>query len=239
MSCNRRLVGNTTAPVRPLRQLRKFATFKHRLNSTTANSPNQRAGFTGSAGNAPVVNSDQKRACDLAGLASECCLRDPRIDRLRLRCDETNARGIPTRVADLAGKVSSILVEIEKLRAEVEVASRQVMTLTAREAALRKALQQSESGPSAVSIGANALTLETQSDQQLNDEPDFEFQQERLETVSSNLKARRLFVQRTQDLIATRISTVQRMLDLFTRIEDGALTKTRKRRRIRRVRRRK
>lgn len=166
-------------------------------------------------------------------------MRDPRIDRLRLRRDETNARGIPTRVADLAGKVSSILVEIEKLRAEVEVASRQVMTLTAREAALKKALQQRGSGPAAVSIGANALALETQSDQQLSDEPDFEFQQERLETVSSNLKARRLFVQRTQDLIATRISTVQRMLDLFTRIEDGALTKTRKRRRIRRVRRRK
>ena len=69
------------------------------------------------------------------------------------------------------------------------------------------------------------------------DEPDFEFQQERLETVSSNLKARRLFVQRTQDLIATRISTVQKMLDLFTRIEDSGPTRTVRRRRIRRIRR--
>lgn len=163
-------------------------------------------------------------------------MRDPRIDRLLLRRDETNARGIPTRVADLAGKVSSILIEIEKLRAEVEVASRQVMTLSAREATLRKALQ--NRGPDAVTSGANALSLDAQNDERFNDEPDFEFQQERLETVSSNLKARRLFVQRTQDLIASRISTVQKMLDLFTRIEDGALTKTRTRRRVRRIRRR-
>lgn len=166
-------------------------------------------------------------------------MRDPRIDRLLLRREETNARGIPTRVSDLAGKVSSILVEIEKLRAEIEVASRQVMTLTAREAALKKAVERRTPGTQAMSDGSNALVLVTESELQLSDEPDFEFQQQRLETVSSNLKARRLFVQRTQDLIATRITTVQRMLDLFTRIEDGALTKTRKRRRIRRVRRRK
>ncbi len=166
-------------------------------------------------------------------MASEYGLRDPRIDRLLLRRDETNARGIPTRVADLAGKVSSILVEIEKLRAEVEVASRQVMTLTARESALKKGIEARSSR--SVTDGANALAFDAL---QASDEPDFEFQQERLETVSSNLKARRLFVQRTQDLIATRISTVQKMLDLFTRIEDGALKRTRVRRRVRRIRRR-
>ncbi len=162
-------------------------------------------------------------------------MRDPRIDRLLLRREETNARGLPTRVADLAGKVSSILVEIEKLRAEVEVASRQVMALTAREATLKKALHASK-GAAGMSDGSSALAPQAYA---ASDEPELEFQQERLETVSSNLKARRLFVQRTQDLIATRISTVQRLLDLFTRIEDGAPRKGRVRRRIRRVRRRK
>lgn len=166
-------------------------------------------------------------------------MRDPRIDRLLLRRDETNARGMPSRVAELASKVSSILVEIEKLRAEVEVASRQVMTLTARETALRKALQENDAGPTAATSGANALALEAHSLQNAMDDPDFEFQQERLETVSSNLKARRLFVQRTQDLIATRISTVQKLLDVFTKVEEaGPAAPARKRRRIRRVRRR-
>lgn len=155
-----------------------------------------------------------------------------------LRREETNARGVPTRVAELAGKVSSTLVEIEKLRAEVEVASRQVMALAARETSLKKSLQQYSSSAVAAAAGSSALVPEAQHDPQMDDEPDFEFQQERLETVTSNLKARRLFVQRTQDLIATRLATVQRMLDLFTRIEDDGGAKTRKRRRIRRVRRR-
>ena len=164
-------------------------------------------------------------------------VRDPRIDRLLLRRDETNARGVPTRVSDLAGKVSSLLVEIEKLRSEIEVASRQVTALVARETALKSALQsRSKIGGTAVS-GSNALALDPQQDIYLSEEPDVEFQQQRLETIAANLAARRTFVQRTQDLLATRITTVQRMLDLFTRIEDGATTKTRTVRRIRRVRR--
>lgn len=169
-------------------------------------------------------------------------MRDPRLDRLLLRKDETDSRGVPTRVAELAGKVSGTQVEIEKLRAEVEVASRQVMALAARETSLRKSLEEHSekrsSSPGAV-IGSNALALDAHSAQEMEDEPDFEFLQERLETVSSNLKSRRLFVQRTQDLIATRLTGVQRMLDLFTRIEDGGGTATRRRRRVRRIRRRK
>ena len=164
-------------------------------------------------------------------------MRDPRIDRLLLRQDETNAKGVPTRVSELAGKVSSLLVEIEKLRAEIEVASRQVTTLAARETTLKKVLEGRGQGTGSTVSGSNALKLAP--DTQLADEPDFEFQQERLETIAANLKARRLFVQRTQDLIAARITTVQRMLDVFTRIEEGGGTKKRVRRRIRRVRRRK
>ncbi|MDA1297574.1 MAG: hypothetical protein O3B04_06180 [Chloroflexi bacterium] len=166
-------------------------------------------------------------------------MRDPRIDRLLLRRDETNARGAPTRVSDLAGKVSSMLIEIEKLRSEIEVASRQVMALAARETTLKKVLQPGMRSASLAVSGSNALALKSKAEVHLSDEPELEFQQERLETIAANLKARRLFVQRTQDLIATRINTVQRMLDLFTRIEDGATTKVRTRRRVRRVRRRK
>ena len=165
-------------------------------------------------------------------------MRDPRIDRLLLRADETNARGAPTRVAELAGKVSSLLVEIEKYRSEIEVASRQVMALAAKETNLKQALQKRSDASPAMVSGSNAHAIQPDGAPQLGDEPDFEFQQERLETVAANLKARRLFVQRTQDLIATKITTVQRMLDLFTRIEDGATTRSRGRRRIRRVRRR-
>ena len=165
-------------------------------------------------------------------------MRDPRIDRLLLRRDETNARRVPTRVSDLAGKVSSLLIEIEKLRSEIEVTSRQVTALAAREAALKKAIQaRSQGGGTAVS-GSNALALDPHQDIYLSDEPDVEFQQQRLETIAANLSARRLFVQRTQDLLATRITTVQRMLDLFTRIEDGATTRARTIRRVRRVRKR-
>lgn len=165
-------------------------------------------------------------------------MRDPRIDRLLLRRDETHSSGAPTRVAELAGQVSSVLVEIEKLRAEIEVASRQVMALSVREAELRKALEQRARRSGSAVDGSNALAIDVLSDSRLSDEPDFEFEQDRLETVSANLKARRMFVQRIQDLIAARIASVQRMLELFTRIEDGALTKVRTRRRIRRVRRR-
>ncbi len=112
------------------------------------------------------------------------------------------------------------------------------MALAGREASLKKAVQQGARSAGTAVPGSNALALKPDADIRLSDEPDLEFQQERLETIASNLKARRLFVQRTQDLIATRINTVQRMLDLFIRIEDGATTRVRTRRRIRRVRRR-
>ena len=108
------------------------------------------------------------------------------------------------------------------------------MALAARESALKKVVQGGSQRAGLAVSGSNALALDLESD-----EPDLEFQQERLETIASNLKARQLFVQRTQDLLATRINTVQRMLDLFTRIEDGATTRVRTRRRIKRVRRRK
>jgi hypothetical protein len=132
-----------------------------------------------------------------------------------------------------------MLIEIEKLRSEIEVASRQVMALAARESTLNQAVQQQKQGPGAAVSGANALALDPNTDTRFDDMPDIEFQQERIETIAANLKARRMFVQRTQDLIATRINTVQRMLDLFTRIEDGATTRIRPRRRVRRIRRRK
>ncbi len=210
--------------------------------------PNACTRFTSSSTRLRVVPSIKRRQIQYVEfllappdrLQSERFLQDPRIDRLLLRKEETNARGVPSRVAELADKVSSTLVEIEKLRAEVEVASRQVVTLASRESALQKVVQtHSTNGVSVPPVsGSNALAFESQSLQRVEDEPDFEFQRERLETVSSNLKARKLFVQRTQDLIATRLTAVHRMLELFTRIEDGATTKARHRRRIRRVRRR-
>ena len=167
-------------------------------------------------------------------------MRDPRIDRLLLRIDETTARGVPTRVAEIAGQVKDVLLEIEKLRSEVDVANRQVTALASREAALKKALAAGggRSGRHAVS-GSNALAVDNVTEFTLADEPDFEFQQERLEMVTANLQARRQFVQRTQDLLAAREAAVGKLLDLFTRTEEGAATgPRRRRRRVRRVRRR-
>ena len=167
-------------------------------------------------------------------------MRDPRIDRLLLRIDETTAAGVPTRVAELAGQVNGILVEIEKLRSEIDVANRQVTALASREASLKKALsaRAGRSGGYAVS-GSNALDLSKVTQFTLADEPDLEFQQERLEMVTANLQARRQFVQRTEDLLATRTATVDKMLGMFERIEEGGgSTRRHRRRRLRRVRRR-
>ena len=47
-------------------------------------------------------------------------------------------------------------------------------------------------------------------------EQDFGYQRERLETVSSNLKARQGMVKSTQQLIAARISSVQQILDTYS-----------------------
>jgi hypothetical protein len=166
-------------------------------------------------------------------------MRDPRIERLLLKIDETTARGGPTRSAELASKTKDLLVEIEKLRSEIEVASRQVVALSAREAALRKALT-TRTGRRAATLvsGSNALKLDNITEFTAADDPDVEYQQERLETVVANLKARRNFIQRTQDLLAARISTVQKLLDMFTRIEEAPAAGSRPKRRLRRVRRR-
>ena len=166
-------------------------------------------------------------------------MRDPRIDRLLLRIEETTPRGAPTRVAEIAARVQSLLVEIEKLRSEVEVANRQVVALAARETSLRRALSPGASDGALLTDGANALAPDAVADRSLMDEPELEFQRERHETVSANLNSRRQFVQRTQDLLATRINTVQRQLDRFVRAEEGGgEVRTRRRRRIVRRRRR-
>jgi hypothetical protein len=166
-------------------------------------------------------------------------MRDPRIDRLLLRIDETTANGIPARVAEIATQVNGILVEVEKLRSEIDVANRQVTALAAREAALKKALAaRSGRAAGAAVSGSNALALNSMTQFTLADEPDLEFQQERLEMVTANLQARRQFVQRTEALLATRMATVEKLLDLFTRIEEGTTVRRHRRRRVRRVRRR-
>ena len=166
-------------------------------------------------------------------------MRDPRIERLLLRIDETNSRGTPTRVAEFASRTKDLLVEIEKLRSEIEVASRQVVALTARETTLRKSIASKGARKAAAAVsGANALKLDNVTEFTPMDDPEIEYQQERLETVSANLASRRRFIQRTQDLLATRISTVQRILDAFTRIEESPVSAPRKRRRLRRVKRR-
>jgi hypothetical protein len=47
-------------------------------------------------------------------------------------------------------------------------------------------------------------------------EQDFGYQGERLETVTSNLKARQAMVKSTQQLIAAWISSVQQILDRYS-----------------------
>ena len=133
-------------------------------------------------------------------------MRDPRIDEILERIGDVDSNGRPTRVADMAREVSDYLVEIEKLRSEVDIATRQVVYLSGREQAMRQ---------SSVSVtqtaGANALQPRMD-----EIEHDFEYQRERLETVSANLKARQSMVKNTQQLIAARISSVQQILDKYS-----------------------
>ena len=133
-------------------------------------------------------------------------MRDPRIDELLELIGEVDSTGKPTRGANMARRVNDYLVEIEKLRSEVEIATRQVVYLSGREQAMRQ---------SAASVnetsGANALAP------RLDEmEHDFDYQRERLETVSSNLKARQSMVKNTQQLISARINAVQQILDTFS-----------------------
>ena len=60
-------------------------------------------------------------------------MRDPRIDEIIKRIGESDSKGKPTRVAEMARQVNDFLLEIEKLRSEVEIATRQVVYLTGRE----------------------------------------------------------------------------------------------------------
>ena len=133
-------------------------------------------------------------------------MRDPRIDEILERIGDVDSKGKPTRVADMAREVNDYLVEIEKLRSEVDIATRQVVYLSGREQAMRQA---------SVSVtdtaGANALAP------RLDEfEHDFGYQRERLETVSANLRARQSMVKNTQQLISARIASVQQILDKFS-----------------------
>ena len=140
-------------------------------------------------------------------------MRDPRIDEILERIDETDSGGKATRVADMARQVKDYLVEIEKLRSEVEIATRQVVYLTGREQSMR------QSGSVAQTSGANALAPRVDEIEQ-----DFGYQRERLETVSANLKARQGMVKNTQQLISARIGSVQQILDTYSSSSDEDLT---------------
>lgn len=162
-------------------------------------------------------------------------MRDPRIDELIGRISEADSKGKPTKAAELARQVNGYLVEIEKLRSEVEISTRQVVYLSGREQSMRQAL-----APVVESSGANALAPRMD-----EIEIDFEYQRERLETVSANLKARQSFVKNTQQLISTRIRAVQQILDVYSNsspaeLEGGGVSVRRKKiiRRRRIVRRR-
>ena len=133
-------------------------------------------------------------------------MRDPRIDEIVGRIGDADSKGRPTRVADMARDVSDYLVEIEKLRSEVDIATRQVVYLSGREQAMLQA-----SASVTQTSGANALAPRMD-----EIEHDFEYQRERLETVTANLKARQSMVKNTQQLIAARISSVQQILDKFS-----------------------
>ena len=139
-------------------------------------------------------------------------MRDPRIDEILERIDETDSGGKATRVADMARQVKDYLVEIEKLRSEVEIATRQVVYLTGREQSMR------QSGSATQTSGANALAPRVDEIEQ-----DFGYQRERLETVTANLKARQGMVKSTQQLIAARISAVQQILDTFSNSSSAEL----------------
>lgn len=133
-------------------------------------------------------------------------MRDPRIDEILERIGEIDSKGKPTRVAEMAREVNDYLVEIEKLRSEVDIATRQVVYLSGREQAMRQS-----STPVAQTSGATALVPRMD-----EIEHDFEYQRERLETVTANLKARQSMVKNTQQLISTRIISVQQILDTYS-----------------------
>ena len=148
-------------------------------------------------------------------------MRDPRIDELLAKLDEKNSRGIPTRFAMMATEVQGYMIEIAKLRAEVEIANRQVVYLTGRESSLNQSLEMQSTSSRATAVGeedggGTAIAIPRRASE---DDPEFEFRKERLETVASNLRARRHFVKRTQDLIASRVNTVLQVLDHFKKLE--------------------
>ncbi len=133
-------------------------------------------------------------------------MRDPRIDEIIERIGETDSKGKPSRVADMARNVNDFLLEIEKLRSEVEIATRQVVYLTGREQSMKQS-----GGAMVQTSGSSALAPRVDELEQ-----DFGYQRERLETVSSNLKARQAMVKSTQQLIAARIGAVQQILDTYS-----------------------
>jgi hypothetical protein len=141
-------------------------------------------------------------------------MRDPRIDEIIVRIGETNSNGKPTQVADMARQVNDLLLEIEKLRSEVEIATRQVVYLSGREQSMRQS-----SGAVGRTSGSSALAPRVDEIEQ-----DFGYQRERLETVTSNLKARQGMVKSTQQLIAARISSVQQILDAYSSSTPADLT---------------
>jgi len=133
-------------------------------------------------------------------------MRDPRIDEILERIGETDSNGKPNKVADMARQVNDLLLEIEKLRSEVEIATRQVVYLSGREQSMRQS-----TGAVGRTSGSSALAPRVDEIEQ-----DFGYQRERLETVTSNLKARQGMVKSTQQLIAARISSVQQFLDAYS-----------------------
>ena len=133
-------------------------------------------------------------------------MRDPRIDEIIERIGETDSKGKPSRVVDMARDVNDYLLEIEKLRSEVEIATRQVVYLTGCEQSMRQS-----NGAAARTSGSSALAPRVDELEQ-----DFGYQRERLETVTSNLKARQAMVKSTQQLIAARIGAVQQILDTYS-----------------------
>ncbi|HIK89309.1 MAG TPA: hypothetical protein EYG09_06650 [Dehalococcoidia bacterium] len=134
-------------------------------------------------------------------------MRDPRIDEIIERIGETDSKGKPNnKVADMARQVNDFLFEIEKLRSEVETATRQVVYLSGREQSMRQS-----GGAVARTPGSSALAPRVDEIEQ-----NFGYQRERLETVTVNLKARQGMVKSTQQLIAARISSVQQILDAYS-----------------------
>ncbi|NQW21751.1 MAG: hypothetical protein HQ477_13695 [Chloroflexi bacterium] len=138
-------------------------------------------------------------------------MRDPRIDEILGRIGETDSNGKSTRVADMARQVKDYLLEIEKLRSEVEIATRQVVYLTGREQSMRQS-----GGAVAQTSGSSALAPRLDELEQ-----DFGYQRERLETVSANLKARQGMVKNTQQLISARIGSVQQILERYSNPSDS------------------